>query len=234
MFSFRLARGLAAFASIVLMSSLALADPPNAPRSLTLARALVLARENNQVVAAARARIGEARGVLTTQSVLLVDNPELSFEIGPRRSPGAGGTSLDLGVGLEQSLELGGQRGRRRAVARAQLGAAEANAEDVQRVVDLAVAQAFYAALAARLSLGVHSSEHDVFVSLAPVGHADGEIGHRLGSGEPRSLTRSVHTQRGREHVRATPERAALESHERWSRLRHGELSLERQLRVDS
>ena len=146
--SFRLGRGLAALVPLLLMSSSAFADPPPLPPSLTLARALALAHENNQVAAAARMRIGEAEGTLTAASVLLNQNPRLSVEAGPRTS-GASGSSVDVGVGLQQRLEIAGQRSRRRAAARAQLAATQASAEDVQRVVDMAVAQSFYAALAA-------------------------------------------------------------------------------------
>ncbi len=115
-----------------------------------LARALALARKNNRLLRAARARIGEAKGDLTQASVLLVSNPEIGVGVGPRfMTASRGRITADLDAFVEQSLELGGQRRHRRARARANLHAARASVADTRRVIELAVALMFYRALAA-------------------------------------------------------------------------------------
>ena len=120
------------------------------PLTLDLAGALERARTGNQLLEAARLRVEEARGDLVGARILLVDNPELVSEAGPRKPSEAGVSSTtDYEVGLEQRLEIAGQRGHRVARARSALAAAEAAAMDAQRVLELAVASTFYEALAA-------------------------------------------------------------------------------------
>lgn len=127
--------------------SVSLADPP---RDLDLAGAIATARQSSPVVQAARLRIREAHGDLTGASLLLVNNPELSASAGPRSAAAtSSGSSIDIDVGLEQRLEIAGQRGHRIDRARAAEHASEATAEDVQRVVDLAVGLTFSEALGA-------------------------------------------------------------------------------------
>ena len=149
-----LLRGLATLVVLLLASGRSLADPPPPTPALTLEAALSTARQNSRLVAAARLRIGEARGDLTGASILLVDNPEIAAEAGPT-FPGASGgeTTAAIGVGVEQRFETGGQRTHRIDQARAEVGAASASADDVQRVVDLAVARTFYGALGSELRL---------------------------------------------------------------------------------
>lgn len=121
------------------------------PLTLDLVAALERARTNNQLLEAARLRVGEARGDLLEASVLLVDNPELVSEAGPR-TPAESGSSrtTDYQVGIEQRLEIAGQRRHRIARARSGLDAAEATVKNAQRVLELAVASTFFDALAAR------------------------------------------------------------------------------------
>ncbi|MCA9631188.1 MAG: TolC family protein [Myxococcales bacterium] len=151
-----LARGLALLVALLLLSSTSRADPPPPPPPLTLEAALSTARQNSPLVAAARLRIGEARGDLTGASILLVDNPELAATAGPRL-PGTAGseTTADVAVGIEQRFETGGQRRHRIDRAQAEIEAASASAEDIQRVIDLAVARTFYGALVAERRLAL-------------------------------------------------------------------------------
>ena len=123
---------------------------PARPREVTLQEALLLAQSNNKLLEAARIRVEEARGDLTTASILLIDNPEVGLVAGPRRSdvPGAE-DSTDVGVGLEQRFEIAGQRRHRIRKSEANLAAAGAAAAEVGRVVELAAATAFWQALAA-------------------------------------------------------------------------------------
>lgn len=131
--------------------------------TLDLAGALERARTDNQLLEAARLRIDEARGDLRGASVLLIDNPELVSEAGPRRPSEAGSSrTTDYQVGIEQRLEIAGQRSHRIARARSALDAARASAEDAQRVLELAVASIFYEALAAGRRTAIARDREDV------------------------------------------------------------------------
>lgn len=143
-------RGLALFVALALPTATAWGDPPPWREPLTLEAALSSARQNSLFIEAARLRIGEAQGDLTGASLLLVDNPEVVVEAGPR-IPGDAerDARLELSLGLEQRFETGGQRGHRIDRARAEVQATSASAADVQRVIDLAVATTFYDALGA-------------------------------------------------------------------------------------
>lgn len=115
---------------------------------LTLGEALELARTSNPALEAERQRPGEARGELTSARLPLRENPEIEGSVGPRtgaREP----STTDVEVGLEQRLEIGGQRRHRIERASAAVAAAEAMAEESARQLDLAVAETFYEALAA-------------------------------------------------------------------------------------
>jgi len=135
--------------SLFLSTLPALAD--DAPgRSLALGEAIGLAREHSPLLEAARARIGEAEGDLTQASILLVRNPRLSLSAGPRFLSGPGGGSeLDAQVGLQQRLEIGGQRRHRVERAKALQSASQAQAADVDRVVTQSVALVFFEVLGA-------------------------------------------------------------------------------------
>ncbi len=129
---------------------------PSATLPLGLEAAVSMARQNSQLVRAARLRIGEAEGDLTGASILLVNNLDLAVSAGPRTSglvEDVQTTDFEIGVG--QRFEIGGQRAHRIKRARAELEAARAVSADVERVIDLAIARTFYAALAdeARLEL---------------------------------------------------------------------------------
>ena len=143
-----------ALVGLLLAGGPAGADSPATAQDLTLQSALTLARQNNPQLEAARLRIEEARGELTSASLLLVDNPELDAEAGPRRlRSGTGGETTEVGVGIEQRFELGGQREHRIDRARAEVEASEATFADAQRVIEFAVARAFHQRLAADLRL---------------------------------------------------------------------------------
>jgi cobalt-zinc-cadmium efflux system outer membrane protein len=119
------------------------------PNALDFGAALALARENSPLLEAARARLGEAQGDVTTAGLLLVENPEVDFGAGQRFLSEGGGTETDFAASLSQRFETGGQRRHRIARAEANYSAAQATAADVQRVVSHAVAVAFLEALTA-------------------------------------------------------------------------------------
>jgi|CXWL01.1.fsa_nt_gi cobalt-zinc-cadmium efflux system outer membrane protein len=125
--------------------------PAHAERPrVTLLEALELARARNPGVEAARQSAGEARGELTAARLPLQDNPELEASGGPRSAAEGDPSSTDREVGLEQRLEIGGQRRHRIERANASVGFAQAAADDAARQLDLAVTEVFYEALAAR------------------------------------------------------------------------------------
>lgn len=131
---------------------------PGSP--LTLATALELANANSPLLRSAELAVSEAGGGLTQAAVLLVDNPEVTARMGQRSGPiGIGTSYTDFEIGLEQRIEIAGQRGRRIGIARAWMQAARAEADDARRVVELAVATSFYEALAAdeRVSLALEN-----------------------------------------------------------------------------
>lgn len=107
-------------------------------------RALALAREQAPALAAARARAREAEREVDAAAVWRF-NPQLTAAAGPRVRPD--GTSLDWSVGVQQWLEVGGQRGDRVAAARAGAEAGAADHEDARRRLLRDVSLAFIAAL---------------------------------------------------------------------------------------
>jgi len=138
---------------VALVTSSALGGPVRAaaePPQFTLAQALELARARNPGLVAAREAVAEARGELTAARLPLQDNPEIEASAGPRSAAESDPASTDSEVGLEQRLEIGGQRRHRIDRASASVAAAQATADDAARELDLAVAEAFYEALAAR------------------------------------------------------------------------------------
>lgn len=115
---------------------------------VTLAESLALARANYPGLEAARQLALEARGELTSARLPLRENPEIEGGAGPRAGADEPSTT-DFEIGLEQRLEIGGQRRHRIEVAGAAVAAAEATADEAARQLDLAVAETFYEALAA-------------------------------------------------------------------------------------
>jgi len=126
-------------------AALLLCGSPVGATELTLDQALALARERAPAIAAARARIDEARGRATGAAIPLRDNPIVDVAVGSR------GGSVDAEVGIGQNFELGGQPGARREGAAAGVDAAVAAAEDATRLALRDVGVAFYR--------GVHAEE---------------------------------------------------------------------------
>lgn len=121
---------------------------------LTLDQALALARERAPEVLIEGARAREIAAQRAGATPLLRDNPELEGQAGWRRSD-AGGSSVDVELGIAQMFELGGQRGTRIAKADAEAAAARGRAADAGRQAQLDVAVSFLRALAARERVGL-------------------------------------------------------------------------------
>ncbi len=144
-------RMLTALAVAGLMLPRAAAAQEQSPSDIDLERAIELARSNSPVLLGARLRIAEAEGNLAAASVLLVTNPRLAARAGQRGASNSGAPSnFEFEVGVQQKFEIGGQRRQRIGRAKAQLRASEQSTQDVLRVVELAVATAFFEAIAAK------------------------------------------------------------------------------------
>ncbi|MCP4678221.1 MAG: TolC family protein [Deltaproteobacteria bacterium] len=111
---------------------------------ITYDRALALAREQAPDLRAAQARAREAESQVDAASIWRF-NPELSGSVGPRFH--SDGTTVDWSVGVQQWLEVGGQRGDRVEAARAGAVASVARSEDSRRLVLRDVSLAFITAL---------------------------------------------------------------------------------------
>jgi outer membrane protein, heavy metal efflux system len=154
------------------------AEKPPTSYALTLERALDLARTRAPSVRAARARIGAARGRLTSASVLLRDDPTFDLGGGPRVGPG--GTSLDLDVGVGQVFELGGRRSARVEAAEAEVERSSAVANEAVRTALHDVAATFLRAKHAELRLQIATgTEHLAreIHSVARSRHEAGDVG---------------------------------------------------------
>lgn len=147
----RCSLGLALALSVSALS----AQEPVAP-GLSLEQALQLAFERSPELVASRAELDEARARLVTARTYPY-NPEVSAE-GARRS-GPGTQSTDRSLEVSQEIEIGGQRGRRTAVAQASLTATEARFRRAQRVLGGRVALAFAEAVRARELLRIEQTD---------------------------------------------------------------------------
>ncbi|MEO5580304.1 MAG: TolC family protein [Gemmatimonadaceae bacterium] len=115
------------------------------PGTLSLAQAKSLARLASPELRAAREAVTAARG--REFQAKSRTNPELSYST--ERTSGAGQTNRQQILGVEQRIELGGQRGSRTSAARFRTHAAEARLESALALVEFEVARAYALAVAA-------------------------------------------------------------------------------------
>jgi cobalt-zinc-cadmium efflux system outer membrane protein len=138
---FAIVRGVFMYRSSFLVLCLSVCTPSFArAQGLTLDAALQQARASAPLLIAVRARIDEARARLIDASQRWREQTLLEGGVGPRR--GAGTSSVDSELAIEQIFETGGQRGARIAVAEANIDRETAVAEDATRrhLRDVAVA----------------------------------------------------------------------------------------------
>lgn len=133
---------------------------------LTLEQALHLAFERSPELVALRAEVEELRARRVTAQTYPY-NPEVSAR-GARRS-GPGASSTDGGLEVSQEIEIGGQRGRRIAVAEAFLEAALARFQRDRRVLAGRVAVAFADAVRARELLRLEETDATLARSLLEI-----------------------------------------------------------------
>lgn len=146
---------LARLVAAALLSSASLATAE--PLALDLHAALDRAHRFSPDAVAARARIAEATAGTVGAELAFTRNPEIELAAGPRFTPAR---QVDLEARVEQDLEPG-RRGPRRRLARLEVDHARADAVAQLRDLDLAVAFAFYDAVAAdqRVALASHAVE---------------------------------------------------------------------------
>lgn len=123
--------------------------PAAAQAPLSLADALARARASSPVMAAAKARVDAARAASGLAGRFLNPLVELRSENWANAAPD-GTLPLDVFATVTQTLELGGKRGARRAVAAAAVTAAAATEALVWRDLARGIALDYLAALRAR------------------------------------------------------------------------------------
>lgn len=129
--------------------------------TVTIERALQIARESNLDILAARQELEIARGRLVEASYPNRFNPEVGAEAGRRRLGGGRGAT-DFGVSLSQELEVGGQRGKRLGEARINLDRVEQLIRDQVRLVEADLKKAFFTALNRRQRLDLFRRVEDL------------------------------------------------------------------------
>lgn len=142
---------------LILMALLGAADAADAQPELSLSAALALARTQSPALAAARARVDGARDARDRSGRFL--NPLLEVRSENWASGAPGGLPLDVFATVTQSVELGGKRGDRRALATAAMSAAIAAAAIAWRDVARAVVNDYLTAVRAR----EHAAERSAF-----------------------------------------------------------------------
>jgi cobalt-zinc-cadmium efflux system outer membrane protein len=122
-----------------------------AGRTLTLNQSIALALEQSPRLLSSRTDAAMAQARLRGAALFLQSNPELEGAVGPRLR--AGDTSVDVGLGVSQRLELFGQRGARREVAESELASSTARLEAERVELAAEVREAFARALASEQEL---------------------------------------------------------------------------------
>ena len=155
------------------------AAQPNEPGGQSLAALLALADERSPELGIADARLAEAGVARATADPLLPANPQIQAQIGRRRAAGQG--DLDIQVGIQQQIEIGGQRRRRREVARRSEERWSAEREVIRQDVHRRVRTAFRRALVAqaRAELAAALVEQQAWVVQVATRRAE------LGEGSP-------------------------------------------------
>lgn len=134
-------------------------------RSLSLAEARALARAASPDIIAAREAVAMARG-LEAQAGAYV-NPALAYTT--ERTSGGGQTSRQQIAGVEQAVEIGGQRRARREAARLRTHAAQARLETAEAIVDFEVARLYASAVAAERRVALAHTASAAFVEAARI-----------------------------------------------------------------
>lgn len=152
----------------------AVGDGVVVPDEVTLEEALLLAAELSPELRARRAEVEQARARVVTARTPAF-NPELSVSAGRRDAPD--GSTTDRGIELSQEIELGGKRRHRKAVAEAEVAAAEARFERASQVLAARISLAFADALRTRELLLIEETDIELASTSAGIARKRVEAG---------------------------------------------------------
>lgn len=155
------ARAAAAIVFVTLaVPSLAAAEP------VTLARVMAIAQESAPAVTVAQKRVRVAEASMATANKLLRYNPALQGSL-VTDAPFDNEGDRTASIGLAQTVEIGGQQGLRRDVARAEISGAAADARRTRNDLAGDVVTGFYALDTARRQVAVERQIAAVYRTLA-------------------------------------------------------------------
>jgi outer membrane protein, heavy metal efflux system len=164
-------RVLAAALAAIAVASGARAQESSCPPVADLAALVRCAQRSSEAVVRARAELDAARARRDVASRLLPANPALEVGAG-RRTLGDGATDVDRSIELSQQIELGGQRGARIDAAEAELRAARASADAVERLVAADVLTGAARVVKDRQALSLVREQREATLRLAEVSGA--------------------------------------------------------------
>lgn len=164
-------RVLAAALAAIAVASGARAQESSCPPVADLAALVRCAQRSSEAVVRARAELDAARARRDVASRLLPANPALEVGAG-RRTLGDGATDVDRSIELSQQIELGGQRGARIDAAEAELRAARASADAVERLVAADVLAGAARVVKDRQALSLVREQREATLRLAEVSGA--------------------------------------------------------------
>jgi cobalt-zinc-cadmium efflux system outer membrane protein len=139
-------------------------------QALSLAEAWRMAEDSNPALRAKRAELASAEGFRTDASAFLYNNPVVSLD-GIRRTVPIEGAApeqrREWSGSVQQTLEIGGQRGFRRQAAESALTALQEEIDETRRQVRVEVAQLYYRILALQQRTELEEQALGLFESTA-------------------------------------------------------------------
>lgn len=165
--------------------SIAVLPCTSAAGPLTLDDAIRIAEERNPALRNAMAALHAAEGQLAESRALLWNNPELSLEHSRARvpqSPAPGDRQNEWRVGIAQPFEIGGQQGRRREAAEAEIAAIGASIAEARAALRADVEQRFVQVLALQARAGLEKQ------TVALIEQAASAVEKRRAAGESSRL----------------------------------------------
>ncbi len=139
------------FLTVLAITTTSLADPSPAAQRLTFATYLQRVGQANLDLAAQRASVSIAQAQISVAKVF--PDPQVTAGLGQYDLTQNGNNPTAATLALNVPLQVGGQRGRRVALAEANVSSAEADLEDFLRGLRANAANAYIDALHARLVL---------------------------------------------------------------------------------
>lgn len=156
-------------------------------RTLTLDEAIQIAERASTNVRLREGQLAAAEGLRREAASPFFNNPEVSAEQARRRSnEGGEATSTDRTVGLSQAIEIGGQQGRRRQAAAANLEALQLEIDDARRQARAEAMLRFNAVLNAQRRVQIEQRAAQLFETTSQA------VARRRAAGEDTRLDANV------------------------------------------